>query len=93
MMTRKNQVDDLLTRFERKPINQKKCPYCHNGTGKKHYTLLQCHYFANDNYVEATVDINTDKSLLLIVGDYYGDDTDEIKINYCPICGRKLTHD
>ena len=27
-MTRKNQVDDLLTRFERKPINQKKCPYC-----------------------------------------------------------------
>ena len=31
MMTRKNQVDDLLTRFERKPINQKKCPYCHHG--------------------------------------------------------------
>ncbi len=23
MMTRKNQVDDLLARFERKPINQK----------------------------------------------------------------------
>lgn len=23
-MTRKNKVDDLLTRFERKPINQKK---------------------------------------------------------------------
>ena len=25
MKTRKNQVDDLLTRFERKSINQKKC--------------------------------------------------------------------
>ena len=58
---------------------------------KKHYTLLECHYFANDdNYVEAMVDINTDKSMSLIVGDYYGDSTDEIKINYCPMCGRKL---
>lgn len=27
-MTRKNQVDDLLARFERKSITQKKCPYC-----------------------------------------------------------------
>ena len=70
--------------------NQKDCPYCHHETGKKHYTLLEWHYFANDNYVEATVDINTDKSMSLIVGDYYGDSTDEIKINYCPMCGRKL---
>lgn len=23
-------------------------------------------------------------------GDYYKDVNDEIKINYCPICGRKL---
>lgn len=67
--------------------NQKDCPYCHHETGKKHYTLLECH---DDNYVEATVDINTDKSMSLILGDYYGDDTDEIKINYCPMCGRKL---
>lgn len=73
--------------------NQKDCPYCQHETRKKHYVLLTCHYFANDNYVEATVDINTDKSMSLIVGDYYGDDTDEIKINYCPMCGRKLTHD
>ena len=71
--------------------NQKDCPYCHHETGKKHYVLLTWHYFANDdNYVEATVDINTDKSMSLIVGDYYGDNTDEIKINYCPMCGRKL---
>ena len=72
---------------------QQECPYCHNKTGKKHYTLLECHYYANDdNYVEATVDINSnDKTMSLIVGDYYGDNTDEIKINYCPICGRKLS--
>lgn len=49
--------------------NQKDCPYCHHETRKKHYVLLTCHYFANDdNYVEATVDINTDKSMSLIVG-------------------------
>ena len=28
MMTRINQVDELLTKFERKSISQKKCPYC-----------------------------------------------------------------
>ena len=46
MMTRKNQVDDLLARFERKSITQKKCPYCapnhskdlfsSDGSDKKH---------------------------------------------------------
>lgn len=72
---------------------QQQCPYCHHETGKIHYELQECHYLANDNYVEATVDINADKSMSLIVGDYYGDNTDEIKINYCPICGRKLTND
>ena len=71
----------------RKP---QQCPYCHHETGRKHNVLQECHYFANDNYVEATVDINTDKSMSLIVGDYYGDNTDEIKINYCPVCGGKL---
>lgn len=45
---------------------------------------------SDDDFIEATVDINADKSMLLIVGDYYGDDTDEIKIKYCPICGREL---
>ena len=48
---------------------QQQCPYCHHETGKKHYTLLECHYYANDdNYVEATVDINSnDKTMSLIV--------------------------
>lgn len=92
-MTRKNKVDDLLTRFERKPINQKKCPYCHNEIGKKHYVLVNSNFLTSDDeYMEATVDINSnDKTMSLIVGDYYGDSTDEIKINYCPMCGRKLS--
>lgn len=31
---RKNKVDDLLTRFERKSAKQnQKCPYCHNEIG------------------------------------------------------------
>lgn len=72
---------------------QQQCPYCHHETGRKHYVLLECHYFANDNYVEATVDINTDKSMLLTISDYYGENMDEIKIKYCPMCGRKLTND
>ena len=65
------------------------CPYCHNEIGREHYILLKCNYFVNDNYVEGTVDID-DKSMLLTVGDYYNDNEDEIKINFCPICGRKL---
>lgn len=71
--------------------NQKDCPYCHHETGKKHYTLQKCHYFANDNYVEVAVDINTNKSMSLMISDYYRSNDDEIKINYCPICGRKLS--
>lgn len=68
---------------------KQQCPYCHHKTGRKHYVLLECHYFANDNYVEANVDIK-DKSMFLNIGDYYKDVNDEIKINYCPMCGRKL---
>ncbi|MFD3267894.1 hypothetical protein [Lactobacillus johnsonii] len=72
---------------------QEKCPYCHNEIGRLHYALLANHFYTSDDeYMEATVDINSnDKTMSLIVGDYYGDDTDEIKINYCPMCGRKLS--
>ncbi|MEJ6075487.1 hypothetical protein [Lactobacillus johnsonii] len=91
-MTRKNKVDDLLTRFERKSAKQnQKCPYCHNEIGRVHYALLDSNFLTSDEYMEATVDINSnDKTMVLTIGDYYGDNTDEIKINYCPICGRKL---
>lgn len=70
---------------------QQYCPYCHHETGKKHNVLLNYTFLtSDDDFIEATVDINADKSMLLIVGDYYGNDTDEIKIKYCPICGREL---
>ena len=65
MMTRKNQVDDLLARFERKSITQKKCPYCHNEIGKKHYVLVNSNFLTSDDEcMEATVDINSnDKTM------------------------------
>lgn len=70
---------------------QQQCPYCHHETGRKHNILLNYNFLtSDDDFIEVTVDINADKSMLLIVGDYYGDDTDEIKIKYCPMCGRKL---
>lgn len=70
---------------------QQQCPYCNHETGRKHNFLLNYNFLtSDDDLIEATVDINADKSMLLIVGDYCRDDTDEIKINYCPICGRKL---
>lgn len=69
---------------------QQQCPYCHHETGGKHCVLLGYTYLtSNDDYVEANVDIK-DKSMFLNIGDYYKDVNDEIKINYCPICGRKL---
>ena len=70
----------------------KKCPYCHDEIGRVHYALLASNFHTSDDeYMEATVNINSnDKTMLLTIGDYYGDDTDEIKINYCPMCGRKL---
>lgn len=92
-MSRTNQVDDLLTRFERKSAKQnQKCPYCHNEIGKTHYALLASHFYTSDDEcMEATVDINSnDKTMSLTIGDFYGDDSEEIKINYCPMCGRKL---
>lgn len=71
--------------------NQKDCPYCHHETRRKHNVLLNYTFLtSDDDFIEATVDINTDKSMSLIVGDYYGDGSEEIKINYCPMCGRRL---
>lgn len=81
-----------MTRFEIKPTNQEKCPYCHNEIGKTHYALVGSNFYTSDDeYMEATVDINSnDKTMSLTIGDFYGDDSEEIKINYCPMCGRRL---
>lgn len=92
-MSRTNQVDDLLTRFKRKSAKQnQKCPYCHNEIGKTHYALIGSNFYTSDDeYMEATVDINSnDKTIVLTIGNCYCDDSYEIKINYCPMCGRKL---
>lgn len=71
--------------------NVKKCPYCHNEIGKTHYALIDNQFYTNDEYIEGTVDINSnDKTLVLAIGDCYEDYSYEIKINYCPICGRRL---
>ena len=65
--------------------NVKKCPYCHNEIGKTHYALIDNQFYTNDEYIEGTVDINSnDKTLVLAIGDCYEDYSYEIKINYCP---------
>lgn len=71
---------------------KEKCPYCHNEIGRQHYALVGSNFFTSDDeYMEATVNINSnDKTLVLTIGDCYCDDSDEIKINYCPMCGRRL---
>lgn len=72
--------------------NLKKCPYCHDEIGKTHYTLVAGNFYTSDDeYIEATVNINSnDKTLVLTIGDCCEDYSDEIKINYCPMCGRRL---
>lgn len=71
-----------------KDKQQEQCPYCHHETGRKHNILLNYNFLtSDDDLIETTV---ANKSMLLTVGDYCGDDTNEININYCPMCGRKL---
>ena len=82
MMTRKNQVDDLLTRFERKSITQKKCPYCAPNHSKDLFSSDGSDYFIS-------VSIRMSKMHLAVLswdGGYSGN----LPINYCPVCGRKL---
>ena len=94
MMTRKNQVDDLLTRFERKPINQKKCPYCHHGEQGFIKPLIRYTGETGDmgemDYHEVALDIEHNQ--LYIQGDVpnLGEYCFETNINYCPKCGREL---
>lgn len=87
-MTRKNKVDDLLTRFERKPINQKKCPYCH---------FDKYHDDPNDTLFSdgCEIFIRQNQSMDIYFSEYrdpeLGNDYEfNFKIEYCPKCGRKL---
>lgn len=93
-MTRKNKVDDLLTRFERKPINQKKCPYCHHGEQGFIKPLIRYTGETGDmgemDYHEAALDI--EHKQLYIQGNvlHLGEYCFETDANYCPKCGRRL---
>lgn len=63
---------------------QKNCPYCHNKKGESQPKFFEC------NYKEADASIDLDENVISFDNSdghfMYG----EFKINYCPICGRKL---
>lgn len=63
---------------------QKNCPYCHNEKGTSYPKFFEC------NYKEADASIDLDENVISFDNSdghfMYG----EFKINYCPICGRKL---
>lgn len=97
-MTRKNQVDELLTQFERKNMSQENCPYCHtdicytSATGEREEEVPQKYlynYESQDSLFNAAMYLLS-KELCIDVDDESGALADKIKINYCPICGRKL---
>ena len=91
MMSKTNQVDDLLTRFERKPINQKKCPYCHHG--EQGFINPRKDLFSSDGS-DYFISVSIRKSKMhLAVLSWDGGYSENLPINYCPMCGRKLTHD
>ena len=95
MMTRKNQVDDLLARFERKPINQKKCPYCHHGEQGFIKPLIRYTGETGDmgemDYHEAALDIEHNQLYIQGYVHNLGEYCFETDANYCPMCGRKLS--
>lgn len=80
-MTRKNKVDDLLTRFERKPTNQKKCPYCQGNEPLVNF---------DDTPIQIYIGFNEDSALSVDVDSAIYNLTFEIQAIYCPICGRRL---
>ena len=81
-MTRKNQVDDLLTRFGRKTINQEKCPYCQGVKRIRddlvHYTFRHILQIQNGDELWSIVITNNHEYKTMAY------------IEYCPKCGRKL---
>lgn len=81
-MSRKNYVDELLTRYGR-TIQSPKCPYCQRGNDNEPLT-------DNDQDYRLTLDMRGDNPKI-----WSEDVLDELNsafalINYCPICGREL---
>lgn len=72
-----------------------KCPYCHHRLNKPHYELLLADIssddYGDDLYIRADVDISEQNTMSLWLSTDEGETaTDEISINFCPMCGRKL---
>ena len=93
MMTRKNQVDDLLTRFERKSINQKKCSCCDfdsDGFGKniigKGYGSCEIRLYRATKYDFYIYSYSVGAEALL--KDWF--EIYSQKVRFCPVCGRRL---
>lgn len=76
--------------MQNKNIYQDECVFCH--AGEDHVELLDADIYSDDDdYIEATVDIVNKNILHLYINYATYVDTDNIKIAYCPVCGRKLT--
>ena len=70
-------------------VYQDECVFCH--AGEDHFELLDADIYSDDDdYIEATVDIVNKNIFHLYINDAMYDNTDNIKIAYCPVCGRKL---
>ena len=72
-----------------------KCPYCHHNLNDPHYELLLADLgsddYGDDQYIRADVDILEHGTMNLCLStDDRESETDEISINFCPMCGRKL---
>lgn len=63
--------------------NQKKCPYCATNHSKDLFNCSGSDYFFS-------VSIRQSKMYLMVFS-YDGDYSEDLPINYCPICGRKLS--
>lgn len=69
---------------------QKHCSYCYTRSGRRKLIMIDKYYDGDADYLYTTICL-TSRSLVL---DYGGADSNThtvySKINYCPICGRKL---
>lgn len=60
----------------------KKCPYCQSGIGR--------HKSLSDDMLEPMIRVNVESKGFLFIK--YKGVHELLDINYCPICGRKLTN-
>ena len=75
-------------------MNKKKCDYCQNGSLNAYLLYLENHHDDDTYFDEISVGI-VGKNLILKqdtdMESYF--DGDYIKIQFCPMCGRRLADD